>query len=185
MKKQKKSKEELEREREARVNATADKLRVQILTIEGKKESLLKKVIEARQKGLKSQEEQARGLLRRCMATQKQANGMLMTLELAMQSRDLAVLNQQFLECIGTLSQDIEVSAAKSDAKRTEKKYLRAMYASSKQSEELDRMLEVGDYASMAAMDGDKFGEFDSDIDSLIAEAEFGGTGTGKTKTKF
>jgi len=173
-KKIKKSSEELEREREARINTVADKLKVQMLTMEQKKDILLGKVVEARQKGLKSQEEQARGLLRKCLATHKQASGMLMTLELAVQSRDLAILNNQFLECIGTLSEDIQFAAGKSNAKKASKKYLKALYVSKKQSDELNEMLEAGDYATVAALDGDKFAEFDEEIDSLIELAENG-----------
>ena len=171
-KKEKKTKEELDNERAARVSATADNLKVQILTMERKQDELLAKVVEARQKGLKNQEEQARGLLRKCMAQHKQASGMLMTLELAIQSRDLASLNQQFLECITTLSRDTQTSVKKSNAKQAEKQYLKATYASQKQSEELDKMLEIGDYAAVASMGGDKFSEFDAEIDALVGQAE-------------
>ncbi len=186
-KKNKKTAAEVEAEREKRINDTADKLKVQILTMENKKAVLLNKVIEARQKGLAPQEEQARSLLRKCMASQKQASGMLMTLELAVQSRDLAELNRQFLDCIGVLSEDISVSAKKSNAKKAEKKYLEAMYASKRQSEELDKMIEMGDYAAVASIDKDKFEEFNDEIDVLVEQAEsgtHGGTATKITQKK-
>ena len=168
----KKNKAEVEAEREKRINETADKLKVQILTMENKKTVLLDKVLEARNKGLEQQEQQARSLLRKCMAGQKQANAMLMTLELAIQSRDLADLNRQFLDCLGALSDQINVSAKKSNAKKTEKKYLRSVYANKKQMDELDKMLEVGDYASVASVDQDKFEEFNGEIDALVEQAE-------------
>ncbi len=173
-KKRVKNEAELNREREARISKASENLKVQILTMENKNNVLLSKVLEARRTGLKSQENQARGLLKKNMASLKQTRGMLMTLELAVQSRDLAALNRQFLECIGALSEDIQLSAGKSNAKKAENKYLKAMYVAQKQSEELDKMLEVGDYASMASVDGDKFSEFDGEIDSLIELAESG-----------
>lgn len=181
----KKSEAEIEAEREKRISATAEKLKVQILTMENKKDYLLGKIIEARQMGLKGQEEQARGLLRKCMASQKQANGMLMTLELAVQSRDLAMLNRQFLDCIGVISEDISVSAKKSNAKKAEKQYLKAMYAAKLQSAELDKMLEIGDYASVASIDEGKFEEYNEEIDTLVEQTEAGtfkGFSTRKTQ---
>ncbi len=171
MKRINKSNEELQRERDERVNKTADALKAQLIGLETKRELLLSKVVEAKQKGLGGQVEQAKGLLKRCMAAQKQANGMLMTLELAIQSRDLSELNRQFLESIGTLSQDIMVSARKSNTKRAEKQYLKALYASYKQVQQLDKMLEIGDYASAASMVGDGYNEFDAEIDDLIEKA--------------
>lgn len=174
MKRVKKSKEELHRERDERINKTADALKAQVISLEAKRDLLLSKVVEAKQKGLSGQVEQARGLLKRCMAAQKQANSMLMTLELAIQSRDLSELNRQFLESIGVLSQDIMVSAGKSNAKKAEKQYLKALYASHKQSQQLDKMLEIGDYASAASMVGDGFNEFDAEIDALIEKTENG-----------
>ena len=182
-KKRKISTTEIERAREERITATAEKLKVQILSMENKKEELVSKVIEAKRKGLPAQEQQARGLLKRCIASQKQASGMLMTLELAVQSRDLASLNMQFLECIGNLSDDMRTAAKKSNAKQAEKKYLKAMYASQQQSAELDKMLDIGDYAAVASIGSDKFGEFDTEIDALVEHAEaFGVTTTQKQK---
>ena len=168
----KKNKELSAAEREKKILDTADKLKVQVLTMENKKSVLLDKVLEAKEKGLEQQEQQARGLLRRYLASQKRAQGMLMTLELAIQSRDLAELNHQFLECLGDLSDEISSSVKKSNAKKAEKKYLRSLYANKKQVEELDKMLEVGDYASVASIDQDKYEEFDSEIDALVAQKE-------------
>ena len=169
--KKKMTEAELAREREERIASVAKNLKMQIMAMENKKNELFSKVLEARQKGLKAQEEQARGLMRKCMATQRQANGMLMTLELAVQSRDLAELNKQFLECIGTLSQDTAVSAKKTNIKKTEKQYLKAMYAAGQQTKDIDRMLELGQYASIATADSDSFTEFDTEIDGMLEMA--------------
>ena len=147
-KKQKKSPEELAKEREERLASTADKLRAQMITMDAQKNKLFKTMLDARRQGLKPQEEQARGLMRRCLATQKQVSGMLMTLELAVQSRDIAVLGRQFMECIGAISEDITVSEEKTNVKKTQQKYLKAMYSSGKQAEKIDEFIAMGDYAS-------------------------------------
>ena len=79
------------------------------------------KVVEARNKGLSSQEKQARGLLKQTMAAGKRAEGMLMTLELAMESRDLAELNVRCLDAIGSLSQDIIGSSQQTSPSKAKK----------------------------------------------------------------
>ncbi len=168
----KKKKKETEEERSQRIALTAEKLRSQIAAIGNQKNVLLSKVMEARQKGLPAQEEQARTLLKRSMAAEKRANAMLMTLELAVQSRDLAELNKQFLEAIGSLSTDITAAASKTDTKRAEKEYMKAMYASSKQTAALDEMLAVGDYGAVLAEGADSYSEFDDEIDAMLRSAE-------------
>lgn len=168
----KKKKKETEEERERRIALTAEKLRTQITAIGNQKNVLLSKVMEARRKGLPAQEEQARNLLKRSMAAEKRANAMLMTLELAVQSRDLAELNKQFLEAIGSLSADITSAASKTDTKRAEKEYMKAMYASSKQTAALDEMLAVGDYGAVLSENADSFSEFDAEIDAMVKNAE-------------
>lgn len=168
----KKKKKETEEERNSRIALTAEKLRTQIDAIGKQKNVLLSKVMEARRKGLSVQEEQARTLLKRSMAAEKRANAMLMTIELAVQSRDLAELNKQFLEAIGSLSTDITTAATKTDTKRAEKEYMKAMYASSRQTAALDEMLEVGNYSAVLSEGADSFSEFDDEIDSMIKDAE-------------
>ncbi len=160
--------------REAHIEETAKKLRLQLMTLERKKEELFGKVLEARKKGLKTQEDQARGLMRRCMATHRQVSGMLMTLELAVEARDLSEISQKFLESIGMLSQDIVASASKSNAKKTEKEYLKAMYVAGQKSKELDHMLDMGEYSAIASVEGSQNTEYDSEIDSMIESAESG-----------
>ena len=168
-------------QREKRISETSEKLRAQILTIGRQKQVLVSKVVEAKRKGLTVQEKQARGLLGRCLAAEKRTNGMLMTLELAVQSRDLADLNRQFIEAIGDLSSEIDFSSDKTDVKGAEKKYLHAVYSAQKKTKELDEMLEVGDYAAAVEAEG-SFEGFDEEIDSLITDAELA---SGGYKTKF
>ncbi|MBR2337157.1 MAG: hypothetical protein IKA61_04340 [Clostridia bacterium] len=174
-KKNKKSPEEIKKEREAKIASTSNSLRLQIVTLEKKKEVLLGKVMEAKNKGLKEQELQARNLLKQTMAAIKRENGMLMTLELAVQSRDLAQLNANFLESIGSLSDDILSSGkvtSEANAKRIGNKFLRAVYESNQQKERIDDMLAIGDYSSVISSDGDQYAEFDDEIDSMLENAQ-------------
>lgn len=180
-KRKKLTEEERERLREERIQQTSDRLKLQVMQLEKKKQVLLKKVLDARRMGLKEQEAQARSILKKCLVSEKRANGMLMTLELAVETRDLADLNYQFLESIGAISEDIRVSAKKSDAKKAEKKYLKAIYGAKQQTEDLDAMLEAGDYASAIA-DDDVGSEFDKEISELVDFAESGVSSAGKMK---
>lgn len=185
MKKKKLTEAELAREREERIQATAQRLKMIILKMEKQKNEFFAKVLEARQKGLPAQEEQARGLMRKCMATYQQANAMLMTLELAVQSRDLAELNKQFVECIGSLSQDMTVNTKKTNIKKTEKQYLEALYKAGQQTQQLDQMLELGQYAQIATAETDKFTEFDTEIDGMLEQAGLSATIPGSNTTKI
>lgn len=167
-----KSGQEIEREREERIKATSDRIKVQLITMNNKKDALLSNILSARKKGLKAQEQQARGVMARYLASIKRAEGMLLTLELAVQTRDLAKLNYDFLQCIGDLSDDISKSTKKFDTKKTEEKYTRALYNSGKQLDEIDKFLEIGDYAAAVSADSNSYSEFDEEIDTLIEDAE-------------
>jgi hypothetical protein len=170
--KQKLSKEELAAQRENRMNNVADKLNLQIAQMTKKQDTLLAKLLDARKMGLKPQEDQARALLARCLSGKKRAEGMLMTLELARESRDLAELNYQFLDCIGELSDELSSSVKKTNAKKTEKKYTKALYKASEQTRQLDEMLDAGNYDATASMDFGSLSEFDDEIDGLVNFAE-------------
>ena len=92
-KKEVKSAEQIEQEREERIERVSTQIRTQLISMNKKKDSLVFQVVEAKRRGLPAQEKQARGLLSRCLASIKRIDGMLMTIELAVQSRDLAKLN--------------------------------------------------------------------------------------------
>ena len=181
-----KSEQEIEREREERIKATSDRIKVQLIPMNNKKDALLSNILSARQKGLKAQEQQARGVLARYLASIKRSEGMLLTLELAVQTRDLAKLNYDFLQCIGDLSEDISQSTQKFNAKKTEEKYTKALYNSSKQLDEIDKFLEIGDYAAAVSADTNSYSEFNEEIDTLIENAENAATfGTQAAKNKL
>ena len=174
-KKNKKTKEEIQKEREETIAKTSNALKLQIVTLGKKKDAVLKKVIEAKQKGLKDQESQARNLLKQTMAAMKREEGMLMTLELAVESRDLAQLNMNFLNSINTLSEDIISSGQATNdakAKKVGDKYLRAVYEANKQKERIDDMLSIGEYSNIVSEESNSYSEFDSEIDSMVEEAE-------------
>jgi hypothetical protein len=172
--KPKKTPEEIAKEREAKIASTTNSLKLQIRNLEKKKDILLKKIIEAKQRNLPEQEAQARALLKQVLAAIKREYGMLMTLELAIESRDLAQLNADFLESIGVLSDDILSAgdiASESRTKRIGNKFLRAVYESNKQKERIDEMIAVGEYASVINSDTTQYAEFEDEIDSLVESA--------------
>ena len=188
-KKPKKSPEELEKEREAKIAATSKKIRISISNLENKKELMLKKIVEARQKGLVEPEKQARSILKQTMASIKRENNMLMTLELAVEARDLAQINATFLESIGQLSEEIIGSGDIISEKNTKKvgdKFLQAIFESKKQTERINNMLDVGEYASVITDDeSDQFAEFDDEIDSMVDDLALSGIDfTNPTRTR-
>ena len=174
-KKPKLSPEEQKKQREEKIKNTANALRMQIVSLEKKKDIVLRKVVEAKQKGLPEQEKQARGLMKQTLAAIKREEGMLMTLELAIESRDLAQLNMNFLDSIGTLSEDIISSCQKtseSRARRVGDRYMRAVYEANQQKERIDNMLELGEFSTVVGDDVDKYTEFDDEIDGMVESAE-------------
>ena len=183
-KKNKKSPEEIKREREEKIRSVEKGLKLQIVQLNKKKDNAFAKVVEARNKGLTSQEKQARGLLKQTMAASKRAEGMLMTLELAMESRDLAELNTEFLKGISVLSDDI-VAAGKDSAnvKQVEKKYKNAMFRMEQQKENIDQMIAVGEYSSAASVNEDEYTEFDDEIDSMLDDVNLANSALGFNNT--
>lgn len=171
-KKNKMSDAELAKLRAERIEATQTQLKQQIMKLEKLKTQHFMMVMQARQEGLESQEEQARGLLRRTLATLKQAKGMLMTIDIAMQSRDLAMMGSQFLECIGAISDDIFAATGKTNVKKAEDKYVKAMYRSNQNTQQIDHMLEIGQYTAAANIGVNQSDEFDGEIDNMIQLAE-------------
>ena len=157
---------------EERLEQTEKKLTLQLLKLQKQKNETLAGLLDARRHGLSMQEERARALLRRNFAAEQQINSMLLSMRLTVQERDLASLTKNFVECIGDVSRELTQSVSKTDAKKAEKEYLRAMYASQRQEEKLDRMLEVGDFSLLEEVDSGKHSEFDSKIDELIGRAE-------------
>ena len=175
-KKPKKTPEEIKADRDAKIAATQKSIKMQIAELENKKNGIVKKVVECKNKGLKEPEVQARNMLKQIMASINRQNSMLMTLELAIESRDLAELNANFLESIGSLSDEILKSGdAVSDAKtqKVNDKFLKAIFESKQQKERIDTMLDVGEYASIVGQESDQYSEFDDEIDSLVEDAQF------------
>ena len=157
---------------EERLEQTEKQLKTQLLKIQKQKNETLAGLVEARRQGLTSHENRARALLRRYLAAEKQINGMLLSMRLTVQERDIASLTKSFIECIGDVSRELTGSVAKTDTKKAEKEYMRAMYAAQQQEENLDRMLEAGDYTMTEAADSGRYAEFDGEIDALVSRAE-------------
>ena len=186
-KKPKKTPEEIKSEREANIANTSKKIKISISKLETKKEIMLKKIVEARRMGLKDQERQARNLLKQIMASINREQGMLMTLELAVEARDLAELNASFMESIGTLSEEILKSDELISDKKVKKvgdKFLEAIYRSNQQKERINNMLEIGEFASAIGEEENVSPEFDDEIDALVDDMELGMTGSGVDFTR-
>ena len=186
-KKPKKTPEEIKSEREANIANTSKKIKISISKLETKKEIMLKKIVEARRMGLKDQERQARNLLKQIMASINREHGMLMTLELAVEARDLAELNASFMESIGTLSEEILKSDELISDKKVKKvgdKFLEAIYRSNQQKERINNMLEIGEFASAIGEEENVSPEFDDEIDALVDDMELGMTGSGVDFTR-
>ena len=110
-----------------------------------------------------------------------------MTLELAMESRDLAELNTEFLKGISVLSDDI-VSASKDSAnvKQVERKYKDAMFKMERQKENIDEMIAVGEYSSAVSVNEDEYTEFDDEIDSMLGDVNLANSALGlNNRNKF
>ena len=176
-KKPKKSPEELRREEDERIAATASRLQTQILKAQKQKAVLVAKMAEARRLGLTAQEATAKALLVKCMTVEKQVNGMLMNLELAVQAKEISGLTREFVDCMGIVSQSMLREASKTDIKKAEQQYLRALYATEQQSQQLDGMLQTGNFAMLGSTVGQGgTSEFDAEIDVLVRQAGDAGT---------
>ena len=190
-KKPKKTPEMLRKEAEAKIAETSNKLRVQIALLEKKKETLLRKMAEARQKGLKQQEAQARTLLQQTMKALQRQNGMFLQLELAVESRDLVRLNAEFYDCIGNLADDIlstGVANNESKTKRVNEKYQKAIFETNNQKERMDKFLAEGDAAAAIGMEGSSYTEFDEEIDAMLDNMQYASAGyvnNTPNKTRF
>ena len=164
----KKTSEQIAAERQQKINDTLNAFQIQLVKLGKQKSYLLGKMNEARRNGLKTQEQQARGLLRNCLAHEKRVLGMQMQLDLAVQSRDLSNLQQSFLECVGTMADEIDGNVTKSDVKKSKKKYVKSLFNLSKQNERMDDFLQEGDYAMAISSNSNDSTEFDEEIDRMM-----------------
>ena len=175
MKKEKKTKEQLEQEREVRLDNAEKKLRMGIKSLENSRAEFFNGMMEARRKGLQAQEQQYRATLSRCMAQIKMQEGALLTLRLARQTRDLVAAQREFVDCLGIISKETVTDEKKTNIKKTEKQYLKAKFAVGKETEKIDNFLELDKYSDIADMETGKYSEFDSEIDAMIKDASMGG----------
>ena len=168
----KKSQEEIKRERDEKIASVAENLRLQVLAISKKTDMAVRKVKEAQMKGLPDQEKQARNQARQFLASKKRAEGMLMSLELAVQARDLSELNATFLTCLGELSDCVVADTNSVNTKKIEDKYMRSLYAQQKQAQQVDDMLAVGEYGNIASMNADSHLELDNELDDMLSSMD-------------
>lgn len=175
-KKPKKSEAELNAEREAKYNSLMNKLRVQLLSMEKQKTSAAAKVVRAQQQGLSAQVETGKKMMRRCLVMEKRINGMIMNLEYAMQSREIAMISKGFLECMAEIGADISGVVDKTDAKTASKQYEKAMFKLERQTTDIDTVLDMTEASFEHSAAGEQYSAaVDEEIDSLIKQAESGG----------
>ncbi len=170
----KKTPEQIAAERQQKINDTLNSFQIQLVKLGKQKSYLLGKLSEAKRNGLKAQEQQARGLLRNCLAHEKRVLGMQMQLDLAVQSRDLSNLQQAFLECVGTMADEIDGNVTKSDVKKNKKKYVKSLFNLGKQNERMDDFLQEGDYAMAISSNTNDSTEFDEEIDGMLENLDTG-----------
>ncbi len=185
MRKEKKTKEQLELEREQRLDNAEKRLRLGIASLEKSKVEFFNGMVEARNKNLRTQEQQYRATLGKCMAQIKMQTGTLMTLRLARQSRDLVKAQREFVECLGLISEDIVGDQKKTNVKKAENQYLKAKYAVDKQSENIDSLLDLDRYSDIADAESGKYSEFDSEIDDMLKDADMGITIDSRNRNKM
>ena len=107
---------------------------------------------------------------------------MQMQLDLAVQSRDLSNLQQSFLECVGTMADEIDGNVTKSTIKKSKKKYVKSLFNLNKQNERMDDFLQEGDYAMAISSNADDSTEFDEEIDGMLENYD---AGENKYKSRF
>ncbi|MCD8205616.1 MAG: hypothetical protein LUD29_03275 [Clostridia bacterium] len=187
MAKNKKSPLELEEERSARIQITLDNMNKQLIKLDKIKKTYASKAAEAEAKGLETQKQQARSLLKKTLQQEKQINGMVMSIELAVQTKELTSISEAFLQCMDDISADLSTSTGKVNVKKVQNQFMRAGYAQKQQEEKLNQMLDTGDFALLGEMGTEEVSEFDDDIDAMIKDAarSIPGGITGVNKNKF
>lgn len=110
-----KSKEELDLERIEKIKAAIEDLKGHRVLLEDKKAALFAKLMESKKRGLPEPENQAREELVNCLSSLDCLNSMLMTLEIALLSRDLTEVRNKYLHTVGVLLDDIYGATRKED----------------------------------------------------------------------
>ncbi|MCD8201455.1 MAG: hypothetical protein LUD47_05260 [Clostridia bacterium] len=187
MAKNKKSPQELEEERSARLQTTLDNMNTQLIKLDKIKKTYASKAAEAEARGLETQKQQARSLLKKTMQQEKQIYGMVMSIELAVQTKELSSISEAFLQCMDDISADLSTNTGKVNVKKVQNQFMKAGYAQKQQEERLNQMLDTGDYALLGEMGADEATEFDDDVDAMIRDAAKAVPGgiTGTNKNRF
>lgn len=161
-----------EAERQEKIDKVLTNFSVQLRKLDKTKQFLVGKVVEAKKLNLKNEEQKARNLLGNCLGQIHRTLGMQMQLELFIQERDLSNLSQSFLECLGSIADEVENNVSKSTAKKAKKRYMKTMYNLSEQKGRIDDILDDGDRAMQYDADSGKYEKFEDEIDSLVTEEE-------------
>ena len=173
MRKPKLTEEEIQAQRQEKIEKVLNNFSVQLRKLDKHKQFLVGKVVEAKQRGLKPEEQKARNMLGKVLDQIHRTYSMQLQLELFLQDRDLSNLQDAFKGAIADISEDIDSNSNKNSAKKTKKKYLKSIYQLNKQDKEIDDVLETADAAmNTIATTSGQTEKYNDEIDSLVSEEE-------------
>ncbi len=162
----------LERDKDESLRSTLEKLRLKLITYENEQAFAVSKTLEAKKKKLPVEEKRWRNMLGRNIVMQKRIQRMIMTIELAMHTRDMAKLNHDFVQCMGDLADDINLAAENFDTKKLEKKYTKAMFEAERQMDKIDALMDLGDDVFSVSADANAVSECEGEVEAMLREAE-------------
>jgi len=167
--KEKKTNEQILKERRDNALLLIEETKYQLKIITERKNTIYEKLVECKKKGLKEQELQARNRLRQYLATEKRYEGMIMSIELALDAATLNNLNSSFMNTINELSLSITPpKMAGLNMKKVKNNFLKGLYNVEETRKRTDEMLELGEYNSAAEFGSESYTEFDTEIDNLL-----------------
>ncbi len=167
-KKTKKTKEELDLERQERIEKTHMRLQAQVMRVKTLKQGYAREGAMAKAMNRPQELAKAKQALACTIALENQMNGMLINLELAVSNRDLANISAEFMQIMAEISMDIIVDGERTNLKKTKNLLLKGAYRQKQQSEKIDQMLDACSLTSLPQGAGNVDMELNAEIDSLI-----------------
>ncbi len=178
--KKKKTAQELEIERNERIEKSCHNLQVQAAHAKKLKEKYAQEYAKAKANRCVQEENLAKEAWKKAATTEKRINGMLIRTEIARCNKELASISADFMQCIADISEDIIVSDKKTNVKKTKNLLLKGAYRQKQQAEKIDEMLDACDTTSFSASAEGIDPIVDAELDAqLEAEASVYLTGRG------
>jgi len=162
-----KSKEEKRIEQQMLIKKTMRSLSTFITEAENKKRGFIDSAKKAIKQGNEAQYSVASSGLKMIIARLRQAETMLLNIELASQLKDLAMASSQFLESMQSLSKDMIKIFNATNLEGTMKAFEKAMQMSNEQNDKIDIFLSASE-TKFGEMNVDPTGITDNEINALI-----------------